>query len=147
LRESGNTLGTPAFASSAFYTAAQATRYIADNSAPLTMAHFTRAAGSSSATLLAGTVLKFLRFVPDGDQQQEQIEASTYVSADRFDPTVLSIPIDGEVFDGYTFLRVNSPQATPVAAGYNLTFRFGPTLDRRAEVPGASGTVVKGTAG
>jgi hypothetical protein len=140
--EAGATLGTPAFASSASYSAATATRYIADCPAPLRTMHFTGAAGTGAATVLERTVVKFIRITPDGSEQREQIELSTFVSDQRFQTGVLSVPINGEVLDGYTYIRVLSPQGTPTANGYNLSFAWGATIDKRADVPAARPAVV-----
>lgn len=140
--EAGYTLGAPAFASSALYSAATATRYLADNPAPLRTMHFTGATGTGSATLLERTVVKFLRNTPDGAQQVEQVELSTFVDDRRYQVGILSVPINGEVMDGYTFARVNSPQGTPTANGYNLSFAWGATNDKRAEVPATRPAVV-----
>lgn len=140
--EGTNVAATPTFSSSARYSASTATRYIADNAAPLRLMHFTGAAGTGAATLLENTRVKFVRETPDGAQQFEQIELSTFVSPQRYQTGVLSVPINGEVLDGYTYVRVISPEATPTANGYSLSFAFGATNDKRAEVPAARAAVV-----
>lgn len=137
--ESGNTLGSPAPAQSGWSAAAVA-RFIADNPAPLVNMHFT---GATTSTLLEGGVLTFVRKTPAGAQNVHDEQMSTFTSSMRYQPTILSIPIEGEVFDGYTYVRVKTAQATPTANGYNLTFTFGGTNDKRAEVPEAQAMVVR----
>jgi len=141
--ESGATLGTPTV-SAGGWSVAQVTRYIADNPAPLRNMHFTGAAGGSASTLLENGTLRFLRSSPDVSVQQETIPLSTFVSADRYQTSVLSVPINGEVLDGYTFARVLTPQHGVTANSYVLTFNFGATEDRRASVPPASAAVISG---
>lgn len=140
--EGTNVAATPTFSSSSRYSAASATRYIADNAAPLKMMHFTGAVGTGAATLLESTVVKFVRETPDGSSQSEQIELATFVSPNRYQTGVLSVPINGEVLDGYTYPRVISPEGTPTANGYKLSFAFGATNDKRADVPAARAATV-----
>ncbi len=140
--EGSNTLGAPTFTSSSVFSAATATRYIADNPAPLRLMHFTSATGAGAAVLLESSVLQFLRNTPDGASVRETVEMSTFVSPNRYQTGVLSIPINGEVMDGYTFVRVNSPQSAGTAAGYVLSFSWGATNDKRADVPATRAVTV-----
>lgn len=140
--EGTNVAATPVFASTSRYSATTATRYIADNAAPLRMMHFTGAVGAGAATLLESTKVRFIRETPDGAQQFEQVELSTFVSPQRYQTGVLSVPINGEVLDGYTYVRVISPEALVTANGYTLSFAFGPTIDKRGDVPAARPAVV-----
>lgn len=134
--ESGATAGTATPPSG--WSTAEIARYIADNPAPLRTMHFS---GASADDLLERTIIRFLRSTPDAAQQQETVFLSTYVHDGRFQPKVLSVPINGEVLDGYTYPRVLSPGASG-AQSYTLTFAFGATNDKRADVPPAGGAVV-----
>jgi hypothetical protein len=134
---------TPTFDSSDKYTSAAATRYIADVLLPLRMMHFTGASGTLSASVLETARLKFKRFMPDGAEQIEQVLLSTFVGPDRFQPTVLSVPINGEVLDGYTYPIVEAKQGDPTASGYSLAFAFGASNDPRADVPATRAAIVR----
>ncbi len=140
--EGTNVAGVPTFASSTKYTAASATRYIADNLAPLRMMHFTGVAGTNSATVLETMKLLFKRFTPDGAAQTEQVLLSTFVTPNRFQTGVLSVPINGEVLDGYTYPIVVNDEGSAVAVAYTVSFAFGATNDPRADVPAARPAVV-----
>lgn len=135
--ESGATLGTPV-PSATGWTAATVARYIADNPSPLRNVHFS---GASVSTLLEQSTLRFVRKTPDVSEQVETIFLSTFVHDMRYQTGVLSIPINGEVLDGYTFPRFLSPGAA-TAPTFTVTFSFGATNDKRADVPGARAAVV-----
>lgn len=121
------------------WTAATVARYIADNPSPLINLHFTDA--TLDGLLRAGKI-EFVRNTPDGAAQSELVFMSRYAHDMQQQPKVLSIPINSEIVDGYTFFRVLTAEATPTANGYNLTSTFGATNDKRAEIPlGVPGVV------
>lgn len=121
------------------WTAATIARYIADNPSPLVNMHFTDA---SLDSLLRGGSLEFVRNTPDGAAQSELVFMSRYAHDMQYQPKVLSVPINSEILDGYTFCRVLTAEATPTANSYNVTFTFGSTNDKRADVPLARPGVV-----
>lgn len=135
--ESSATLGAPSPAAGG-WSAATVARYIADNAAPLRNIHFS---GASVDSLLENSTLRFIRKTPDVSEQVETIFLSTFVHDGRYQPKVLSVPINGEVLDGYTFVRVLSPGAASPNS-YTATFSFGSTNDKRAEVPPARAAVI-----
>jgi len=140
--ESGSTLGSPT-PSAPGWTLAQVNRFIGDCPASLRNIHFS---GASSNSLLENSTIRFVRSSPDVAEQTETIFLSTFVHDGRFQPTVLSVPVAGEVLDGYTYVRILSPQSTPTAASYTVTFSFGAAPDKRADIPVARGAVVSGPA-
>lgn len=140
--ESGATLGTPS-PSAPGWSLAEVNRYIGDSPASLRNIHFS---GASSNSLLENSTIRFVRNTPDVAEQTETIFLSTFVHDQRFQPTVLSVPVAGEILDGYTYVRILSPQSTPAAASYTVTFSFGASPDRRSEIPVARGAVVAGPA-
>lgn len=123
------------------WSAATIARYIADNASPLINMHFT---GASSDTLLGDGTVEFIRKTPDGNDVTQPEFLSTFRHDMQYQPKVLSVPINSEVLDGYTYPRVLTAEATPTANSYALTFTFGPTLDKRADVPLAEAGVVTG---
>jgi hypothetical protein len=115
-------------------------RYIADNPAGLRMIHLTQA---SVDRLFDDATLRFVRATPDVSTQTETVRCSTFVDNRRFDQRILSVPINGEVFDGYTYVRVISRgAATPNS--YTATFVWGPSNDKRADAPATRAAVVAG---
>lgn len=124
-------------AASAFNSAAMA-RYIADNPAPLRMLHLT---GASSDNLFDSGELKFRRQTPDLSEQSETVLLDGFVHDQRQDKKVLSIPINGEVLDGYTSVRLLTA-GTVAAATYKASFAFGATNDKRGDVPATRAAVV-----
>lgn len=128
--------GTPP---SGWSTAAIA-RYIADNPAGLRMVHLTNA---SVDRLFDNATFRFVRNTPDISSQTETVRLSTYVDNRRFDQRILSVPINGEVFDGYTFLRILTAGAA-AANSYTATFVWGSANDKRADAPQTSAAVVAG---
>jgi hypothetical protein len=121
------------------WSASTIARYIADNPSPLINIHFT---GASTDSLLAEGALEFVRKTPDGAVQSELIFLSRFRHEMTQIQKILSVPVNSEILDGYTWLRVLTAEATPTANSYNATFSFGATLDKRAEVPQARAGVV-----
>jgi hypothetical protein len=138
--ESGATLVAPT-PSAPGWTLAQVNRYIGDCPASLRNIHFS---GASTNSLLENSTVRFVRCTPDVAEQTETIFLSTFVHDQRFQPTVLSVPVAGEILDGYTYVRILSPQAMESPNGYTVTFSFGAAPDRRGDIPVARGAVVAG---
>ena len=136
--ESAATLCPTLSPASSSFSAAQIARYIADNPAPLRMLHLT---GASSDNLFDSGELRFKRVTPDLSDQSETVLLDGFVHDQRQDRKVLSIPINGEVLDGYTWPRLLTA-GTVAAATYKATFAFGATNDKRADVPATRAAVV-----
>lgn len=136
--ESGNTLGTPAPSDSA-WSAANATAYLRDNPAPLENVHLLAA---TATDLFDRSVIKLVRRTPDGNEQTAKLDLGKFISDQRYQTNVLSVPVEGEPLDGWTYVRVNSPQRTVTANGYNAIFNFAESVDKRADLPAARGSVV-----
>jgi len=136
--ESGATLGTPAPSDSA-WSAANATAYLRDNPAPLENIHLLAATVSD---LFDRSVIKLIRRTPDGNEQTAKLDLGKFVSDQRYQTNVLSVPIEGEPLDGWTYVRILSPQKTVTANGYSAIFNFAESIDRRADLPAARGSVV-----
>lgn len=136
--ESGATLGAPTPPSG--WSTATMARYIADNPAGLRMIHLTNA---SVDRLFDNATLRFVRSTPDASAQTETVRCSTFVDNRRFDQRILSVPINGEVFDGYTFVRVLTAGAAS-ANSYTATFVWGASNDKRADAPATRAAVVAG---
>jgi len=130
-------LVAPTPSQSAWSTATMA-RYIADTVCGLRMIHFT---GASTNTLLANGTMNFVRRMPNGDTQTQNIDLSTFVTPNRFDPTILSVPINGEVLDGYTYVRLFTDGAVG-RNSYTASFVWGDAYDKRADAPTATPAVV-----
>jgi len=107
-------------------------RYIADNPAPLINMHYT---GASTDSLLGDGSIDFVRKTPDGNEVVQPEFLSTFRHDMQQQPRVLSIPVNSEVLDGYTYCRSLTAEATPTANSYQLTFTFAPTIDRRGDIP------------
>jgi len=122
------------------WSTATMARYIADNPAGLRMIHLTNA---SVDRLFDNAALRFVRATPDASDQKETVRCSTFVDNRRFDQRILSIPINGEVFDGYTFVRLITAGAA-VANSYTVTFVWGASNDKRADAPATRAAVVAG---
>jgi hypothetical protein len=122
------------------WTAATMARYIADNPAALRLIHLTQA---SVDRLFDNGTLRFVRKTPDIAEQTETVRMSTFVDNRRFDTRILSIPINGEVFDGYTYVRLLTAGAASPNS-YTATFVWGSASDRRADAPAATAAVVAG---
>lgn len=131
-------LVTPTAAVSGWAASTIAT-YIAHNPAPLINMHFT---GASTDALLGDGSLEFIRKTPDGNEVSQPEFLSAFRHDMQYQPKVLSIPIQSEVVDGYTFVRVLTAEATPTANSFTVTFTFGATLDKRADVPQSRAAVV-----
>lgn len=125
------------------WSTATMARYIADNAAALRMVHLTNA---SVDRLFDNGTFRFIRSTPDISVQQETVRLTTFVDNRRFDQRILSVPINGEVFDGYTFLRVLTAGAAS-ANSYTATFVWGSANDKRADAPAARAAVVAGPQG
>ena len=136
--ESSATLSPTLTPASSSYTAAQLARYIADNPAALRMIHLTSA---SVDNLFDGAQLRFKRITPDLADQSETVLLDTFVHDQRQDKKVLSIPINGEVLDGYTWPRLLTPGQV-AAATFKISFAFGAANDKRADVPGTRAAAV-----
>lgn len=121
------------------WTPATIARYIADNPSPLINIHFT---GASTDALLGDGNIEFVRKTPDGNEVLQPEFLSTFRHDMQQQPKVLSVPVNSEVLDGYTYPRVLTAEATPTANSFSATFTFGATLDRRADVPLAEAGVV-----
>jgi hypothetical protein len=115
-------------------------RYIADNPAGLRMIHLTQA---SVDRLFDDATLRFVRSTPDVSTQTETVRCSTFVDNRRFDQRILSVPINGEVFDGYTYVRCITKGASSPNS-YTATFVWGPSNDKRADAPATRAAVVAG---
>ncbi len=125
------------------WSTATMARYIADNPAGLRMVHLTNA---SVDRLFDNGTFRFIRNTPDISQQTETVRLTTFVDNRRFDQRVLSIPINGEVFDGYTYLRILTAGAA-AANSYTATFVWGSANDKRADAPATRAAVVAGPQG
>ena len=136
--ESGATLGAPA-PSDAAWSAANATAYLRDNPAPLENVHLLAA---SVTDLFDRSTIKLIRRTPNGDEQTAKLDLGKFISDQRFQTTVLSVPIEGEPLDGWTYVRILSPQKLVTANGYQAIFNFAESVDKRAELPQARGSVV-----
>jgi hypothetical protein len=131
-------LGTPTPPTG--WSTATMARYIADNPAGLRMIHLTNA---SVDRLFDDATLRFVRSTPDASAQTETVRCSTFVDNRRFDQRILSIPINGEVFDGYTYVRILTRGAASPNS-YTATFVWGASNDKRADAPPTRAAVVAG---
>lgn len=120
------------------FTAQTAATFIAFNMMPLRNINVVNAL---TAAVVSSMQLQFVRNTPMGQSQGDTIFASGYLTAQDFQTTRVQIPVDGEVLDGYSFLRLLNTSTNP-AATYDVIFTFGGRIGRRIEVPTAGGAVL-----
>lgn len=137
-------LVTPAV-SVAGWSAATIARYIGDCPAPLITIHLTGAntGGAANNNLFGDGTIEFLRRMPDGNDVFQPEPLSLFRHDMTQLPTVMSVPVNSEVLDGYTYPRILTAEATPSANGYQATFVFASTYDKRADVPQARAAMVQ----
>lgn len=120
------------------FSNAQVSDFLTFNPLPLINANVT---GANSADAVGSMELLPVRWTPMGTQQTDSVYASNFQTAQDFQNTRVQLPVT-EIIDGYTYLRlVNLAQATAVT--YSIAFTFGPTMDRRLDVPQGPAAVIR----
>lgn len=132
-KNSSHIVGSPT-PSEAGWTAATVARYIADRPAALQLAHFTDANNNS---ILGAGRLEVVRNTPDGQNAERPTKFAQYRTSQQYNKDVLSVPLDGVALDGYTYIRVITPQDAATAVTYSVTFAMTESMDKRAIVPAA----------
>lgn len=123
------------------FSAAQVGEYFSLNPMNLRNANIT---GADVAATVTSLTIRPTRSDPFGSEQTGLVRAQSFLNAGDFQTDRVNIPLS-ETMDGYSKIRiVNTANATP--ASYNVSFTFGPRMDRRSEVPNLGGAVIVSSA-